>query len=109
MRKLFQLALYLLCCNVTLFPSPAFAAPRKDELEVENIKAPPRDVKDILRLLEQTKPDLVVVERAKKVIGNLYAPFVRKGNPGIFMDEKSAELTKYAANSFLIVYDLIHE
>ena len=69
MRKLFQLALYLLCCNVTLFPSPAFAAPRKDELEVENIKAPPRDVKDILRLLEQTKPDLVVVERAKKVIG----------------------------------------
>jgi len=31
----------------------------------------------------------------------LYAPFVRQGNPIIFMDEASAELTKYAANSFL--------
>jgi UDPglucose 6-dehydrogenase len=51
------------------------------------------------------KPDRVVVgttsERAKKVIGDLYAPFVRQGNPVIFMDERSAELTKYAANSFL--------
>jgi len=34
-------------------------------------------------------------------MGELYAPFVRQGNPVIFMDEKSAELTKYAANSFL--------
>lgn len=51
------------------------------------------------------KPDRVVVgtrsERAKKVMSDLYAPFVRQGNPVIFMDEKSAELTKYAANSFL--------
>ena len=51
------------------------------------------------------KPDRVVVgtssERAKKVMDQLYAPFVRQGNPVIFMDEKSAELTKYAANSFL--------
>ena len=51
------------------------------------------------------KPDRVVVgttsERAKKVIGDLYAPFVRQGNPVIYMDERSAELTKYAANSFL--------
>ncbi|QNA45802.1 UDP-glucose dehydrogenase family protein [Lacibacter sediminis] len=53
------------------------------------------------------KPDRVVVgtsdERAKKVMTELYAPFVRSGNPVIFMDEKSAELTKYAANSFLAV------
>ena len=53
------------------------------------------------------KPDRVVVgtsnERAKKVMTDLYAPFVRSGNPVIFMDEKSAELTKYAANSFLAV------
>lgn len=53
------------------------------------------------------KPDRVVVgttdERAKKVMNELYAPFVRSGNPVIFMDEKSAELTKYAANSFLAV------
>ncbi len=51
------------------------------------------------------KPDRVVIgttsERAKKVMNDLYAPFVRQGNPLIFMDEKSAELTKYAANSFL--------
>ena len=51
------------------------------------------------------KPDRVVIgttsERAKKVMNDLYGPFVRQGNPLIFMDEKSAELTKYAANSFL--------
>ena len=51
------------------------------------------------------KPDRVVVgtssDRAKKLMSDLYAPFVRQGNPVIFMDEKSAELTKYAANSFL--------
>ncbi len=51
------------------------------------------------------KPDRVVIgtssERARKVMSDLYAPYVRQGNPVIFMDEKSAELTKYAANSFL--------
>jgi UDPglucose 6-dehydrogenase len=40
-------------------------------------------------------------ERAQKVMERLYKPFVRQGNPIYFMDEKSAELTKYAANSFL--------
>lgn len=51
------------------------------------------------------KPDRVVVgtqsERAKKLMNDLYMPFVRQGNPVIFMDERSSELTKYAANSFL--------
>ena len=51
------------------------------------------------------KPDRVVIgtssDRAKQVMEQLYKPFVRQGNPIIFMDEKSAELTKYAANSFL--------
>ncbi len=51
------------------------------------------------------KPDRVVVgtnsEKARKIMGDLYAPFVRQGNPVIYMDERSAELTKYAANSFL--------
>ncbi|MFK8044386.1 MAG: UDP-glucose/GDP-mannose dehydrogenase family protein [Crocinitomicaceae bacterium] len=51
------------------------------------------------------KPDRVVIgcssERAQKIMGELYVPFVRQGNPILFMDEKSAELTKYAANSFL--------
>jgi UDPglucose 6-dehydrogenase len=51
------------------------------------------------------KPDRVVIgtesERAQKVMSELFAPFVRQGNPVIFMDERSAELTKYAANAFL--------
>lgn len=51
------------------------------------------------------KPDRVVIgvnsDRARFVMSELYAPYVRQGNPVIFMDEKSAELTKYAANSFL--------
>jgi UDPglucose 6-dehydrogenase len=51
------------------------------------------------------KPDRVVIgtrsERAKKLMETLYGPLVRQGNPIIFMDERSAELTKYAANSFL--------
>jgi UDPglucose 6-dehydrogenase len=51
------------------------------------------------------KPDRVVIgtrsEKAKKIMNELYAPFVRQGNPIYFMDERSAELTKYAANSFL--------
>lgn len=51
------------------------------------------------------KPDRVVVgtssPRAEKVMERLYAPLVRQGNPIIFMDERSAEMTKYAANAFL--------
>ena len=51
------------------------------------------------------KPDRVVVgtesERAKATMSELYAQFIRQGNPLIFMDEASAELTKYAANAFL--------
>ena len=51
------------------------------------------------------KPDRVVIgttsDAAKKVMERLYAPLVRQGNPVIFMDERSAEMTKYAANAFL--------
>ena len=51
------------------------------------------------------KPDRVVVgtnsEKARKLIEKLYDPFVRQGNPVIFMDERSAEMTKYAANAYL--------
>jgi UDPglucose 6-dehydrogenase len=51
------------------------------------------------------KPDRIVVgtldERARKLMGELYSPYVRQGNPIIFMDQRSSELTKYAANSFL--------
>jgi len=51
------------------------------------------------------KPDRVVIgtnsEPAKKLMSELYGPFVRSGNPIYFMDERSSELTKYAANAFL--------
>lgn len=51
------------------------------------------------------KPDRVVIgsssERAHKVMEELYQPFVRQGNPIYFMDERSAEMTKYAANAYL--------
>ena len=53
------------------------------------------------------KPDRVIIgtrsERARKLMSDLFAPFVRQGNPILFMDERSAELAKYAANSFLAV------
>lgn len=51
------------------------------------------------------KPERVVVgtssQKAQDVMAHLYEPFVRQGNPVLFMDERSAEMTKYAANSFL--------
>jgi len=51
------------------------------------------------------KPDRVVIgtqsKKAQEIMEKLYAPLVRQGNPILFMDEASAELTKYAANSFL--------
>ena len=51
------------------------------------------------------KPDRVVIgtesDKAKEILNRLYAPLVRQGNPIIFMDERSAEMTKYAANAFL--------
>lgn len=51
------------------------------------------------------KPDRVVIgtdsDRARKTLEELFKPFVRQGNPILFMDERSAEMTKYAANSFL--------
>lgn len=51
------------------------------------------------------KPERVVIgsssEKASELMNLLYEPFVRQGNPILIMDERSAEMTKYAANSFL--------
>lgn len=51
------------------------------------------------------KPERVIVgtssEKTRKIMEDLYEPFIRTGNPIYFMDEKSAEMTKYAANSFI--------
>ncbi|HVZ56138.1 MAG TPA: UDP-glucose/GDP-mannose dehydrogenase family protein [Chitinophagaceae bacterium] len=65
----------------------------------------PEFLREGLAVEDFMKPNRVVVgtssERARKIMSDLFAPFVRQGNPIIFMDERSAELTKYAANSFL--------
>ena len=70
-----------------------------------DIVSNPEFLREGLAVDDFMKPDRVVIgtssEKAKKILSDLYAPFVRQGNPVIFMDEKSAELTKYAANSFL--------
>jgi len=65
----------------------------------------PEFLKEGVAVNDFLKPDRVVIgtnsDRARKVMKELYEPFVRQGNPIIFMDERSSELTKYAANSFL--------
>lgn len=74
----------------------------KDEFDVVSN---PEFLREGVAVDDFMRPDRVIIgtasEKAKKLIGDLYAPFVRQGNPIIFMDERSAELTKYAANSFL--------
>lgn len=82
------------------------ASPSGGDLEgAFDIVSNPEFLREGVAVEDFMKPDRVVIgassERAKKVMGDLYAPFVRQGNPIIYMDEKSAELTKYAANSFL--------
>jgi UDPglucose 6-dehydrogenase len=65
----------------------------------------PEFLREGLAVEDFMKPERVVIgtrsPRAIKVIESLYAPFTRQGNPVIIMDERSAELTKYAANAFL--------
>jgi UDPglucose 6-dehydrogenase len=82
--------------------SAAIAANYKGEYDVVSN---PEFLREGVAVDDFMKPDRVVVgtrsERAKKIMSDLYTPFVRQGNPVIFMDERSSELTKYAANSFL--------
>lgn len=80
----------------------AIAANAKVEFDVVSN---PEFLREGVAVEDFMKPDRVVIgttsESAKKVMEHLYAPLVRQGNPVIFMDERSAEMTKYAANSFL--------
>ncbi|MBA3898613.1 MAG: UDP-glucose/GDP-mannose dehydrogenase family protein [Bacteroidetes bacterium] len=75
---------------------------RKDLVDVVSN---PEFLREGVAVEDFMKPDRVVVgtrsEKARKIMEELYGPYVRSGNPIIFMDERSSELTKYAANSFL--------
>lgn len=65
----------------------------------------PEFFKEGSALQDSLRPDRIIIgtsdKKTAQVMRELYQPFVRTGNPIIVMDEKSAELTKYAANSFL--------
>ena len=81
------------------------AAIAKNYLGDFDVVSNPEFLREGVAVDDFMKPDRVVIgtnsERARKLMSELYAPFVRQGNPIIFMDERSSELTKYAANSFL--------
>ena len=92
--------------RVAILESASKAYPAGEGLEgAFDVVSNPEFLREGVAVDDFMKPDRVVIgtgsERAKKLLGELYAPFVRQGNPIIYMDEKSAELTKYAANSFL--------
>ncbi len=81
------------------------ALARNAKEELFDVVSNPEFLREGFAVDDFLKPDRVVVgtssERARKVMEDLYKPFVRQGNPILFMDERSAELTKYAANAFL--------
>lgn len=70
-----------------------------------DVASNPEFLREGLAVQDFMKPERVVIgtsnPRTKNVLELLYEPFVRSGNPVYFMDERSAEMTKYAANSFL--------
>jgi len=90
---------------------PVGTAEKVTERIAKNAKVPfdvvsnPEFLREGVAVEDFMKPDRVVVGtkslKAQQMMDALYAPLVRQGNPIIFMDERSAELTKYAANSFL--------
>lgn len=90
---------------------PVGTAEKVHEAIAQQCKAPfdvisnPEFLREGFAVDDFMKPDRVVIgtrsDKAKKIMSDLYAPFVRQGNPIYFMDERSAEMTKYAANAFL--------
>ncbi len=73
--------------------------------ELFDVVSNPEFLREGVAVEDFMKPDRVVVgtgsERARKIMHKLYEPFVRQGNPVLFMDTRSAEMTKYAANAYL--------
>ena len=82
----------------------AALAARLDE-SLFSVVSNPEFLREGVAVDDFLKPDRVVIgtdsERAEELMRRLYEPFVRSGNPIIFMDLRSAEMTKYAANSYL--------
>ncbi len=92
--------------RATILESSKLEKPAGENMaEAFDVVSNPEFLREGVAVEDFMKPDRVVIgtssERAKKLIGELFAPFVRQGNPVLYMDERSAELTKYAANSFL--------
>jgi UDPglucose 6-dehydrogenase len=82
----------------------AILAKHLDE-ELFDVVSNPEFLREGVAVDDFMKPDRVVIgtssNRARETMKQLYEPFVRQGNPILFMDERSAEMTKYAANSYL--------
>ena len=77
---------------------------KKSKHEVE-VVSNPEFLKEGSAIQDSLKPDRIIIgtrnKKAIAILKDLYAPFVRTGNPILIMDERSAEMTKYAANAFL--------
>lgn len=73
--------------------------------ELFDVVSNPEFLREGVAVDDFLKPDRVVIgtssDKAKKIMDELYQPFVRQGNPIYFMNERSSEMTKYAANSYL--------
>ncbi|MBU3579464.1 CHAT domain-containing protein [Polynucleobacter sp. 73C-SIWE] len=126
MRKHTLIPSFLIGCGILLFSVTALATTIKEEVDIEGIKAPPRDIKDILKLVEQTKPDLAIVERAQKVVAmplpasqdnevlnHFYtrrsAAFEDLGSTGEALKNLEIAVTQYPSNNpRLYLNDLIH-
>lgn len=81
------------------------AAISKNSKTEFDVVSNPEFLREGLAVDDFMKPDRIVIgtksERARRTMEELFSPFVRQGNPIIFMDERSSELTKYASNSYL--------
>ncbi len=126
MRKLSIIAALMLCCSMTLFSSQSFAVPSKDDADVENIKAPPRDIKDILLVLNQSRADKTLIEKATKILAlpvpNTTDPetlnhyYYRRGNAeealensrGALENLKKAAIEYPSANVELRIDEMFH-
>jgi len=73
--------------------------------ELFDVVSNPEFLREGVAVDDFLKPDRVVIgtssDKAKKIMDELYQPFLRQGNPIYYMDERSSEMTKYAANSYL--------